>query len=191
MADRSQEGTPRSLPRGHLSPVPWALSCREKTLQDASLTYQQFKNCRDNLSSWLEHLPHSQVWPSDGPSQITYKLQAQKVGLGLGPWSLKPPPPPGPQLPVHMLPPSGQRSKAHQGLEAETEALALPQLPPAAPHTLSPSLAKGSVGNEPGVEGAAHSLLGKAGAPQVKVLWEPPGGHSWGVWTISAQGASS
>lgn len=51
---------------------------REKTLQDASLTYQQFKNCRDNLSSWLEHLPHNQVWPSDGPSQITYKLQAQK-----------------------------------------------------------------------------------------------------------------
>ncbi|XP_077897769.1 envoplakin isoform X2 [Ictidomys tridecemlineatus] len=51
---------------------------REKTLQDASLTYQQFKNCRDNLSSWLEHLPHNQVSPSDGPSQITYKLQAQK-----------------------------------------------------------------------------------------------------------------
>ncbi|XP_026260637.2 envoplakin [Urocitellus parryii] len=51
---------------------------REKTLQDASLTYQQFKNCRDNLSSWLEHLPHNQVSPNDGPSQITYKLQAQK-----------------------------------------------------------------------------------------------------------------
>lgn len=48
-------------------------------MQDASLTYQQFKNCRDNLSSWLEHLPHSQVRPSDGPSQIAYKLQAQKV----------------------------------------------------------------------------------------------------------------
>lgn len=51
-------------------------------MQDASLTYQQFKNCRDNLSSWLDHLPHNQVWPSDGPSKITYKLQAQKVGLG-------------------------------------------------------------------------------------------------------------
>lgn len=48
-------------------------------LQDASLTYQQFKNCRDNLSFWLEHLPHGQVRPSDGPSQIAYKLQAQKV----------------------------------------------------------------------------------------------------------------
>lgn len=54
------------------------LDLREKTMQDASLTYQQFKNCRDNLSSWLEHLPHSQVRPSDGPSQIAYKLQAQK-----------------------------------------------------------------------------------------------------------------
>lgn len=54
------------------------LDLREKTLQDAGLTYQQFKNCRDNLSSWLEHLPHNQVRPSDGPSQVTYKLQAQK-----------------------------------------------------------------------------------------------------------------
>ncbi|XP_036124585.1 envoplakin [Molossus molossus] len=54
------------------------LDLREKTLQDANLTYQQFKNCRDNLSSWLEHLPHNQVRPSDGPSQIAYKLQAQK-----------------------------------------------------------------------------------------------------------------
>uniref|UniRef100_A0A8D2DY34 Envoplakin n=1 Tax=Sciurus vulgaris TaxID=55149 RepID=A0A8D2DY34_SCIVU len=54
------------------------MDLREKTLQDASLTYQQFKNCRDNLSSWLDHLPHNQVWPSDGPSKITYKLQAQK-----------------------------------------------------------------------------------------------------------------
>lgn len=48
-------------------------------VQDASLTYQQFKNCRDNLSSWLEHVPGNQVWPSDGPSQISYKLQEQKV----------------------------------------------------------------------------------------------------------------
>uniref|UniRef100_A0A8C9PUN5 Envoplakin n=1 Tax=Spermophilus dauricus TaxID=99837 RepID=A0A8C9PUN5_SPEDA len=68
----------QDLPHRQLSPLPWTLSCREKTLQDASLTYQQFKNCRDNLSSWLEHLPHNQVSPNDGPSQITYKLQAQK-----------------------------------------------------------------------------------------------------------------
>ncbi|KAB1265343.1 Envoplakin [Camelus dromedarius] len=54
------------------------LDLREKMVQDASLTYQQFKNSRDNLNSWLEHLPHNQVQPSDGPSQITYKLQAQK-----------------------------------------------------------------------------------------------------------------
>uniref|UniRef100_A0A8C9JIA5 Envoplakin n=1 Tax=Panthera tigris altaica TaxID=74533 RepID=A0A8C9JIA5_PANTA len=49
-----------------------------KMLQDASLTYQQFKNCRDNLSFWLEHLPHNQLRPSDGPSQVAYKFQAQK-----------------------------------------------------------------------------------------------------------------
>ncbi|XP_058417671.1 envoplakin [Diceros bicornis minor] len=54
------------------------LDLREKTVQDAGLTYQQFKNCKDNLSSWLEHLPCNQVRPSDGPSQIAYKLQAQK-----------------------------------------------------------------------------------------------------------------
>nr|XP_037849719.1 envoplakin isoform X1 [Chlorocebus sabaeus] len=54
------------------------LDLREKMVQDAALTYQQFKNCKDNLSSWLEHLPHSQLRPSDGPSQIAYKLQAQK-----------------------------------------------------------------------------------------------------------------
>nr|XP_020014923.1 envoplakin isoform X2 [Castor canadensis] len=54
------------------------LDLREKMVQDASLTYQQFKNCRDNLSSWLEQLPQNQVRPSDGPSQIAYKLQAQK-----------------------------------------------------------------------------------------------------------------
>lgn len=52
-------------------------------LQDVGLTYQQFKNCRDNLSFWLEHLPRNQVRPSDGPSQLAYKLQAQKVRLGL------------------------------------------------------------------------------------------------------------
>ncbi|XP_012517786.1 PREDICTED: envoplakin [Propithecus coquereli] len=54
------------------------LDLREKMVQDAGLTYQQFKNCRDNLSSWLEHLPHNQVRPNDGPSQIAYKLQAEK-----------------------------------------------------------------------------------------------------------------
>lgn len=60
-------------------------SGREKLLQDAGLTYQQLKNGRDNLSSWLEQLPHHQVQPNDGPSQIAYKLQAQKVrGWGYG-----------------------------------------------------------------------------------------------------------
>ncbi|XP_012864252.1 PREDICTED: envoplakin [Dipodomys ordii] len=54
------------------------LDLREKTVQDAALLYQQFRNGRDNLSSWLEQLPHTQVRPSDGPSQIAYKLQAQK-----------------------------------------------------------------------------------------------------------------
>ncbi|XP_063098293.1 envoplakin isoform X2 [Cavia porcellus] len=54
------------------------LDLREKTVQDASLTYQQFKNCKENLNTWMEHLPHNQVGPSDGPSQIAYKLQAQK-----------------------------------------------------------------------------------------------------------------
>ncbi|XP_006869625.1 PREDICTED: envoplakin [Chrysochloris asiatica] len=54
------------------------LDLREKMVQDIGLTYQQFKNCRDNLSSWLEHLPHNQVRPHDGPSQMAYKLQAQK-----------------------------------------------------------------------------------------------------------------
>lgn len=54
------------------------LDLREKMVQDTGLMYQQFKNCRDNLSSWLEQLPRGQVRPSDGPSQIAYKLQAQK-----------------------------------------------------------------------------------------------------------------
>lgn len=66
-------GVQLSLPYGTLS------SGREKTLQDARLIYQQFTNVRDNLNSWLEQLPHNQVQPSDGPSQIAYKLQAQKV----------------------------------------------------------------------------------------------------------------
>lgn len=48
-------------------------------LQDVGLTYQQFKNYLDNLSFWLENLPRNEVRPSDGPSQLAYKLQAQKV----------------------------------------------------------------------------------------------------------------
>lgn len=71
---------PKPIPGGHFSCLYGTLSSgREKILQDASLTQQQLKNCRDNLSSWLEQLPHHQVQPSDGPSQIGYKLQAQKV----------------------------------------------------------------------------------------------------------------
>ncbi|XP_061031343.1 envoplakin [Eubalaena glacialis] len=54
------------------------LDLREKMVQDADLTYQQFKNCRDSLNSWLEHLPHNEVRPRDGPNQIAYKLQVQK-----------------------------------------------------------------------------------------------------------------
>ncbi|CAH6776446.1 envoplakin [Phodopus roborovskii] len=54
------------------------LDLREKTLQDARLTYQQLVNVRDNLNSWLQQLPPQRVQPSDGPSQIAYKLQAQK-----------------------------------------------------------------------------------------------------------------
>lgn len=54
------------------------LDLREKVVQDTGLIYQRFKNCRDSLRSWLEHLPQTQVRPDDGPSQIAYKLQAQK-----------------------------------------------------------------------------------------------------------------
>uniref|UniRef100_A0A8C0JXD3 Envoplakin n=1 Tax=Canis lupus dingo TaxID=286419 RepID=A0A8C0JXD3_CANLU len=54
------------------------LDLREKMLQDVGLTYQQFKNYLDNLSFWLENLPRNEVRPSDGPSQLAYKLQAQK-----------------------------------------------------------------------------------------------------------------
>lgn len=115
---------PPSFLGAQLSPLLGASSLhREKTLQDAGLTYQQFKNCRDNLSSWLEHLPHSQVRPSDGPSQIAYKLQAQKVwdwgcrrlGVRSGPAQshAHPPwqPPPQGERPVCVSPPSGQCSK--------------------------------------------------------------------------------
>ena len=69
--------TPRLTPEGHSHLC--SSSCREKMMQDAGLTYQQFKNCTDNLNAWLERLPHNKVRPSDGPSQIAYKLQAQKV----------------------------------------------------------------------------------------------------------------
>ncbi|XP_040845354.1 envoplakin [Ochotona curzoniae] len=54
------------------------LDLREKMVQDISLSYQQFRNSRDNLSSWLEHLPQNQMRPGDGSSQIAYKLQAQQ-----------------------------------------------------------------------------------------------------------------
>ncbi|XP_072501843.1 envoplakin isoform X2 [Notamacropus eugenii] len=54
------------------------LDLREKAVQDASLIYQQFKNYSENLRSWMEHLPCSELGPTDGPSQINYKLQAQK-----------------------------------------------------------------------------------------------------------------
>ena len=50
-------------------------------VQDAGLTYQRFKNCRDNLNSWLEHLPRNEMRSRDGPSQIAYKLQVQKVRI--------------------------------------------------------------------------------------------------------------
>lgn len=97
-------------------------------LQDASLTYQQFKNCRNNLSSWLEHVPSNQVRPSDGPSQISYKLQEQKV-RGWGCWQpggrSGPCPELGPQVRLTTSaltgrtacarwPPSGQCSKRPQ-----------------------------------------------------------------------------
>ncbi|XP_036613061.1 envoplakin [Trichosurus vulpecula] len=54
------------------------LDLREKAAQDASLIYQQFKNYSENLRSWIEHLPRNELGPTDGPSQINYKLQAQK-----------------------------------------------------------------------------------------------------------------
>ena len=63
-------------------------SVREKILQDAILIHQQLRNSRDNLSSWLEQLPHHQVQPSDGPGQIAYKLQAQKVRPGAMGWTV-------------------------------------------------------------------------------------------------------
>nr|XP_020660739.1 envoplakin [Pogona vitticeps] len=54
------------------------LDHREKTLRNTSLTYQQFQNANENLMFWLNNLPKYQVKTTDGPSQINYKLQAQK-----------------------------------------------------------------------------------------------------------------
>ncbi|XP_054834865.1 envoplakin [Eublepharis macularius] len=54
------------------------LDHREKTLRNTSLTYQQFQNANENLMFWLNNLPMYQVKTTDGPSQINYKLQAQK-----------------------------------------------------------------------------------------------------------------
>uniref|UniRef100_A0A8B9FCI4 Envoplakin n=1 Tax=Amazona collaria TaxID=241587 RepID=A0A8B9FCI4_9PSIT len=54
------------------------LDQREKTLRNISLTYQQFQNSNENLMFWMNNLPKHQVKATDGPSQINYKLQAQK-----------------------------------------------------------------------------------------------------------------
>ncbi|KGL86072.1 Envoplakin, partial [Charadrius vociferus] len=54
------------------------LDQREKTLRNISLSYQQFQNSNENLMFWMNNLPKHQVKTTDGPSQINYKLQAQK-----------------------------------------------------------------------------------------------------------------
>uniref|UniRef100_A0A8C2YHF0 Envoplakin n=1 Tax=Coturnix japonica TaxID=93934 RepID=A0A8C2YHF0_COTJA len=54
------------------------LDQREKTLRNISLAYQQFQNSNENLMFWMNNLPKHQVKTTDGPSQINYKLQAQK-----------------------------------------------------------------------------------------------------------------
>ncbi|XP_013915144.1 PREDICTED: envoplakin [Thamnophis sirtalis] len=54
------------------------LDQREKTLWDTSLIYQQFQNANENLIFWLNNLPKHKVKTTDGPSQINYKLEAQK-----------------------------------------------------------------------------------------------------------------
>ncbi|XP_032648754.1 envoplakin isoform X1 [Chelonoidis abingdonii] len=54
------------------------LDHREKTLQNTNLTYQQFQNSNENMMFWMNNLPKHQVKTTDGPSQINYKLQAQK-----------------------------------------------------------------------------------------------------------------
>lgn len=74
-----------SLELAHISlsfplTIPFAfVLCREKTLRNISLTYQQFQNSNENLMFWMNNLPKHQVKTTDGPSQINYKLQAQKV----------------------------------------------------------------------------------------------------------------
>uniref|UniRef100_A0A8C0UUZ6 Envoplakin n=1 Tax=Cyanistes caeruleus TaxID=156563 RepID=A0A8C0UUZ6_CYACU len=57
------------------------LDQREKTLRNISLTYQQFQNSNENLMFWMNNLPRHQVKTTDGPSQIKYKLQAQKTEI--------------------------------------------------------------------------------------------------------------
>nr|XP_013797330.1 PREDICTED: envoplakin [Apteryx mantelli mantelli] len=54
------------------------LDQREKTLRNINLTYQQFQNSNENLMFWMNNLPKHQAKTTDGPSQIGYKLQAQK-----------------------------------------------------------------------------------------------------------------
>uniref|UniRef100_A0A8C8SS88 Envoplakin n=1 Tax=Pelusios castaneus TaxID=367368 RepID=A0A8C8SS88_9SAUR len=54
------------------------LDHREKTLQNINLTYQQFQNSNENMMFWMNNLPKHQVKTTDGPSQLNYKLQAQK-----------------------------------------------------------------------------------------------------------------
>uniref|UniRef100_A0A663DL20 SH3 domain-containing protein n=1 Tax=Aquila chrysaetos chrysaetos TaxID=223781 RepID=A0A663DL20_AQUCH len=54
------------------------LDQREKTLRNISLIYQQFQNSNENLMFWMNNVPKHQVKTTDGPSQINYKLQAQK-----------------------------------------------------------------------------------------------------------------
>lgn len=68
-----------------LLPSPGSPSPREKTLRSISLTYQQFQNSNENLMFWMNSLPKHQVKTTDGPSQINYKLQAQKVSHATGP----------------------------------------------------------------------------------------------------------
>uniref|UniRef100_K7G376 Envoplakin n=1 Tax=Pelodiscus sinensis TaxID=13735 RepID=K7G376_PELSI len=54
------------------------LDHREKTLRNTNLTYQQFQNSNENMMFWMNNLPKHQVKTTDGPSQINYKMQAQK-----------------------------------------------------------------------------------------------------------------
>ncbi|EMP23783.1 Envoplakin [Chelonia mydas] len=54
------------------------LDHREKTLRNTNLTYQQFQNSNENMMFWMNNLPKHDVKTTDGPSQINFKLQAQK-----------------------------------------------------------------------------------------------------------------